>query len=65
MQPYSIIASQVVIDPFAGSGTTIVVARRLGRKSAGFELHEEYVKECKKRIILDIANDIPGRLQVG
>ncbi len=57
--------SGVIIDPFAGSGTTIVVARRLGRKAAGFELHEEYVKECKKRIILDIANDTPGRLQVG
>jgi DNA modification methylase len=55
----------IVIDPFAGSGTTIVVARRLGRQSAGFELHEEYVNECKKRIILGISNDTPGTLEVG
>jgi len=55
----------IVIDPFAGSGTTIVVARRLNRLACGFELHAEYVHECKRRILLDIAEDIPGRLQVG
>lgn len=55
----------IVIDPFAGSGTTIVVARRLERYSGGFELHEEYVKECQRRIHLDIATDIQGTLQVG
>lgn len=58
-------ANGIVIDPFAGSGTTIVVARRFGRRSGGFELHEEYVNECKKRISLDIAEDIQGKLQVG
>lgn len=55
----------IVIDPFAGSGTTIVVAKRLNRLACGFELHAEYVHECKRRILLDIAEDIPGRLQVG
>lgn len=55
----------IVIDPFAGSGTTLVVARRLNRLAGGFELHAEYVHECKRRILLDIADDIPGRLQVG
>jgi DNA modification methylase len=52
----------LVIDPFAGSGTTVVVAKRLGRRSAGFEIHEEYVQEARRRIGLDIADDIPGRL---
>ena len=31
-----------VLDPFAGSGTTLEVARKLGRNSVGFELNEDY-----------------------
>jgi DNA modification methylase len=53
-------AGGVVIDPFAGSGTTIVVARRLGRRAGGFELHEEFVREARRRIAEDIAEDVPG-----
>lgn len=40
----------MVIDPFSGSGTTIVVAKRLGRRAGGFELHSDYVSECRRRI---------------
>lgn len=52
----------LVVDPFAGSGTTVTVARRHGRRSFGFELHEEYVQEARDRISRDIAEDIPGSL---
>lgn len=40
----------VVLDPFMGSGTTAVVARRLGRKYIGFEPNPEYAKICDKRL---------------
>lgn len=43
-------AHGVVIDPFAGSGTTAVVARRLGRRVGGLELHEEYAESARARI---------------
>lgn len=33
----------VVIDPVAGSGTTLLAAEMLGRKSYGFEIKKEYV----------------------
>jgi DNA modification methylase len=52
----------IVVDPFAGGGTTIVVARRLGRKAGGFEIHEDFVKDAHKRIENDVARDIPGLL---
>ncbi|MGA2083295.1 MAG: site-specific DNA-methyltransferase [Holophaga sp.] len=55
----------VVIDPFAGSGTTVVVARRLGRKAGGFEIHEDFVREARRRIAEDQASDIPGSLFAG
>jgi DNA modification methylase len=39
-----------VLDPFMGSGTTALVARRLGRKSVGIELNPEYAKLCARRL---------------
>lgn len=40
----------VVLDPFMGSGTTAVVAQRLGRKCVGFELREDYVELSARRV---------------
>ncbi|TAL12423.1 MAG: site-specific DNA-methyltransferase [Chloroflexota bacterium] len=39
-----------VLDPFAGSGTTLQVARDLGRHSIGIELNPEYVKLDEARL---------------
>lgn len=39
-----------VLEPFAGSGTTLAVAKRLGSKSIGIELSEQYCKLAVKRI---------------
>jgi DNA modification methylase len=40
----------VVLDPFMGSGTTALVARRLGRRSIGVELNESYAALCARRL---------------
>jgi DNA modification methylase len=42
-----------VIDPFAGSATTLSVARRLGRRSIGIELSSEYIGLARRRLGLD------------
>lgn len=52
----------IVVDPFAGSGTTIVVARRLGRRAGGFEIHDRFVQDARRRIAQNIAADQPGSL---
>ncbi len=39
-----------VLDPFAGSGTTLAVAKRLNRKGIGIELSTDYCKLAVKRI---------------
>ena len=41
----------VVFDPFLGSGTSSVVAKKLGRKYCGIELNEEYCLWTEKRLL--------------
>jgi site-specific DNA-methyltransferase (adenine-specific) len=40
----------VVLDPFAGSGTTLAVAKKLGRRWIGCELSDEYVRAATARL---------------
>jgi DNA modification methylase len=50
----------VVLDPFLGSGTTLLVADQLGRDGIGVELSPEYAKMAERRI----RNDAPLFTQV-
>ena len=43
-------AGDVVFDPFLGSGTTSVVAKKLGRQYCGVEINEEYCLWTEKRL---------------
>ncbi len=40
----------LVLDPFAGSGTTLAVAKKLGRKYLGFEISEDYANWAGERL---------------
>ncbi|MBI2416798.1 MAG: site-specific DNA-methyltransferase, partial [Ignavibacteriales bacterium] len=40
----------MVLDPFLGSGTTSVVAKKLGRKYLGIEMEEQYCLFAEKRL---------------
>jgi len=40
----------IVLDPFSGTGTTAISAKRLGRKYIGFELDKEYVEISQNKL---------------
>jgi len=39
----------IVLDPFCGTGTTMLVASNLGRKSVGVDISNEYIKLAEER----------------
>jgi DNA modification methylase len=41
---------EIVLDPFGGSGTTLAVAKKLGRRFVGFELSVDYAKRIQARL---------------
>lgn len=43
-------AGELVLDPFVGSGTTLVAAQDLNRNALGFDLQPKYVALCRKRL---------------
>lgn len=44
----------IVLDPFMGSGTTALVALRLGRSFVGIELNADYIRMAHERIAMSI-----------
>ena len=40
----------IVLDPFAGSGTTAVAAKQLGRHYIGIEIDPAYAREADERV---------------
>ena len=42
--------AKIILDPFMGSGTTAVAARRLNRSFIGIEIAPEYVKMSEERL---------------
>lgn len=48
----------VVIDPCAGSGTTLLVATQLGRKAFGFEIKKDFYKEAQAKVLNNVQSVI-------
>jgi len=42
--------NDIILDPFSGTGTTAIAAKRLGRKYIGFELDKKYVEISQQKL---------------
>ena len=41
---------EIVLDPFVGSGTTLVACKKFGRKGIGIDLNVRYLKIARQRL---------------
>lgn len=53
-----------VIDPCAGSGSTLRAAAELGRNAYGFEVEKSFCKEAKEKMLANINDDIFTRMEL-
>ena len=52
----------VVIDPVAGSGTTLRAAYELGRNSYGFEVDRKFYTAAKEQMLSNLGNEAQQNL---
>lgn len=48
----------VVIDPCAGSGSTLLAAKKLNRRCYGFEIKKEFVKKFNEELMANVQQDL-------
>jgi len=51
----------LVIDPFMGSGSTLVAAARLGRRAVGYDLDPDYVELARSRVTAEL-EELPAEI---
>lgn len=54
-----------ILDPFMGSGTSLIEAQRMGRNSIGIDLQEQVAREAKSRIVQENNKDCSTNVVIG
>ena len=55
-------AGGIILDPFAGSGSTLIAAQNVGRKCIGIECNRDYVRIAKARLRVHSTKKLKGGL---
>jgi DNA modification methylase len=53
----SAVKGEIVLDPFAGSGSTLVAAAQLGCRFIGIEKHQDFYRSAVDRVARDLASE--------
>jgi len=56
--------NDIVLDPFVGTGTTVIAAKRLGRRFIGIDIDEVYVNITKNKLSKELPNSKVGDVWV-
>ena len=56
--------NDIVLDPFVGTGTTVIAAKRLGRKFIGIDIDEKYVIFTKNKLSKETSSSKIGNVWV-
>jgi len=56
--------NDIVLDPFVGTGTTVIAAKRLGRRFVGIDIDEKYVNITKDKLLKELSNSKIGDVWV-
>jgi len=54
----------IVLDPFVGTGTTVIAAKRLGRRFVGIDIDETYINTTKNKLSKELPNSKVGDVWV-
>lgn len=54
----------VVIDPCAGSGSTLLAAEQLGRKAYGFEIKKNFFKDAQEKVLSNVQQTIFNKTKI-
>jgi len=56
--------NDIVLDPFVGTGTTVIAAKRLGRQFIGIDIDEKYVNITRNKLSKEMPNSRIGNVWV-
>jgi len=56
--------NDIILDPFVGTGTTVIAAKRLGRRFIGIDIDEKYVNITKDKLSRESSNSKIGDIWV-